>query len=114
MRRSLSEPDEENPEWTAEDMRNARPAMEVLPKAFIESIERYQRQRRLEKRSRTEMISLRVDRDVLDAFRATGKGWQMQANEALRAYMKKGLVKRRRPAVKRRAKKTRRAVAKRA
>ena len=35
------------------------------------------------------MISLRVDRDVLAAFRATGAGWQARMNEALRAALPK-------------------------
>ena len=29
-------------------------------------------------------VSLRVDADVLDAFKATGQGWQSRMNEALR------------------------------
>lgn len=32
-------------------------------------------------------ISLRVDPDVLDFFRAEGKGYQTQMNAVLRAYM---------------------------
>ena len=30
------------------------------------------------------VVSLRMDQDVLDSFRATGKGWQSRVNEALR------------------------------
>jgi BrnA antitoxin of type II toxin-antitoxin system len=33
------------------------------------------------------MISLRVDRDVLEAYRATGKGWQGRMNETLAAHV---------------------------
>ena len=33
----------------------------------------------------------RVDRDVVAAYRASGPGWQVKANEALRAYAKAGL-----------------------
>jgi hypothetical protein len=33
-----SRPDAENPEWTAEDIRRARPAMEVLPPAVVKAI----------------------------------------------------------------------------
>jgi uncharacterized protein (DUF4415 family) len=29
-------------------------------------------------------VSIRMDQDVLDIFRATGKGWQSRVNEALR------------------------------
>lgn len=32
--------------------------------------------------------SIRYDRDVLDAFRSTGDGWQTRINEALREYAK--------------------------
>jgi uncharacterized protein (DUF4415 family) len=31
-----------------------------------------------------EMVSLRIDRDVLDAFQADGPGWQERINVALR------------------------------
>lgn len=30
-------------------------------------------------------LSLRIDRDVVDAYRATGGGWQTRMNDALRA-----------------------------
>jgi uncharacterized protein (DUF4415 family) len=32
--------------------------------------------------------SVRYDRDVLDAFRSTGEGWQTRMNDALRDYAK--------------------------
>lgn len=35
---------------------------------------------------RKEQIALRVDKDVLDWFRALGPGWQTRMNAALRAY----------------------------
>jgi uncharacterized protein (DUF4415 family) len=34
--------------------------------------------------------TIRLDADVLEAFRATGPGWQSRINEALRQVMKKG------------------------
>lgn len=33
------------------------------------------------------LISLRLDQDVIDAFRATGKGWQSRINDALAAFV---------------------------
>jgi uncharacterized protein (DUF4415 family) len=33
-------------------------------------------------------ISLRLDPDVIDAFKATGKGWQGRINDALRKAAK--------------------------
>jgi uncharacterized protein (DUF4415 family) len=95
---AASRPDEENPEWTAEEMRNARPLLEVLPKELADALRRHQGQRGAQKRPTKELISLRVDRDVVAAYRATGRGWQSRANKALRAYAKSGLVTRaRRP-----------------
>ena len=32
-----------------------------------------------------ELVTLRIDRDVLDRFRAGGPGWQTRLNDALRA-----------------------------
>jgi uncharacterized protein (DUF4415 family) len=33
-------------------------------------------------------VTLRLDADVIDAMRASGPGWQIRANEALRARFK--------------------------
>lgn len=52
MRKSASRPDTENPEWTAEDMRRARPALEVLPKEVIDAIRRHQAEQRSQKTTR--------------------------------------------------------------
>jgi len=32
--------------------------------------------------------SIRFDLEILEAFKATGKGWQTRMNEALRTYLK--------------------------
>jgi uncharacterized protein (DUF4415 family) len=34
-----------------------------------------------------EQIALRIDRDILNSFRATGKGWQTLMNKALREWL---------------------------
>jgi uncharacterized protein (DUF4415 family) len=86
MRKNATRPDAENPEWTGEEMRAARPLLEVLPNEVVEAIRRYRGQRGPQKAPTKEMVSLRVDRDVVAAYRATGPGWQARANEALRAY----------------------------
>ena len=91
MRKNASRPDDENPEWTAEDFRNARPLLEVLSPETAAAWVRYQGQRGAQKKPTKELVSLRVDRDVLDAFRASGRGWQTRANAALRAYAKRAL-----------------------
>ena len=62
---------------------------ETVPKETADAIRRYRGQRGPQKSPTKELISLRVDRDVAAAYRATGPGWQTRANEALRAYAKK-------------------------
>ena len=89
MRKNASRPDAENPEWTPEDVQKARPLMEVLPKETAEAVRRYRGQRGPQKSPTKELISLRVDRDVVAAYRATGPGWQKRAGEALRIYARK-------------------------
>lgn len=95
MRKNASRPDVENPEWTAKEMRAARPLMDVLPKETVAAIRRYRGQRGPQKSPTKELVSLRVDRDVVDAYRATGPGWQTRANDALRAYAKTAGIDRR-------------------
>jgi uncharacterized protein (DUF4415 family) len=77
----------DNPEWTAEDFRNARPFAEVFPE-LAEGIRRARGRPVVEKPKR--QISLRLDPDVIDAFKATGKGWQGRINDALRKAAKLG------------------------
>src|SRR5579864_8285849 len=40
-----------------------------------------------------EQVSVRYDADVLEAFRATGEGWQTRMNDALRTYLKEHPLK---------------------
>lgn len=35
-----------------------------------------------------EQVAIRLDREILAAFRATGPGWQTRMNEALRDWLK--------------------------
>ena len=77
--------DPDNPEWTEEDFKNARPFAEVFPE-LAESIRRARGRPVMEKPKR--QISLRLDPDVIDAFKATGKGWQGRINDVLRKAAK--------------------------
>lgn len=79
-----------NPEWTRADMAKARPAAEVLPgligaKAAEELLRRGKG--RPPKEDRKVNQTLRLDPDVLDAYRQEGKGWQTLINEVLRQNM---------------------------
>ena len=73
------------PEWTAADFRRARPAAEVFPE--IVAAWRKRRGRGPQKAPTKKLVSLRLDRDVLERFRKTGPGWQGRVNKALRASL---------------------------
>jgi len=70
-------------EWTRDDFRKARPAREVLPQSFFDELEK-RRARGPQKAPTKKQLSLRLDQDVVDTFRATGPGWQSRINAALR------------------------------
>jgi uncharacterized protein (DUF4415 family) len=76
--------DEENPEWAEEDFARARPAREVLPPALYDALTNKRRGQRGPQKAPTKVaVTLRVDRDVLERFKAKGPGWQSRMNEAL-------------------------------
>ncbi|MDO5623294.1 MAG: BrnA antitoxin family protein [Pseudomonadota bacterium] len=63
----------------------ARPASEVLPAPVLAAA------RRAPGRpagSSKESTTVRFDRDVLEAFRASGPGWQTRMNAALRDWLR--------------------------
>jgi uncharacterized protein (DUF4415 family) len=70
--------DADNPEWTAEDFAQARPAAEVLPARLLRKV------RGPQKTPTKERVTIRLSRDVLARFRADGPGWQGRIDEALR------------------------------
>jgi uncharacterized protein (DUF4415 family) len=72
--------DSDNPEWRAEDFARARPVREVVP----DLVAAMQRFRGKQRRATKKQISLRLDPDVIEHFRARGKGWQARINATLR------------------------------
>jgi uncharacterized protein (DUF4415 family) len=77
--------DHDNPEWTDADFARAKPATEVLPAAFIAEARRGRgRPRGSLKAEPKQRVTLRLDKVVVDRFRATGAGWQSRINAALR------------------------------
>lgn len=84
-------PDDDNPEWTPEDFAKARPALEVIAEVFgPKSAEALRRGRgRPVKSERKVNQTLRLDPDVLEAYRLQGSGWQTRINEVLREHMPK-------------------------
>lgn len=83
--------DDENPEWTERDFRDAKPAAAVLPVLFGKQTAARMLQ---PKRGRPvsehpkEHVNLRLDAEVVAAFRATGRGWQTRLNSALKDWLK--------------------------
>jgi uncharacterized protein (DUF4415 family) len=71
--------DPDNPEWTEEDFARARPASE-LPPHVAAAFRRGGRPAG----SNKEQVSIRLDKDVLEKFKAGGPGWQTRINEALK------------------------------
>ncbi len=59
-----------------------RPTAEVLPE--LVELWRKRGERGPQKTPTKQQVTLRLDRDVIDRFRATGAGWQGRINEALR------------------------------
>ena len=78
--------DRDNPEWTREDFARARPAHAVVPEIVAAARRGRGKQRAPTKR----LVSMRLDRDVLDHFRASGPGWQGRINDVLRRAAKRG------------------------
>jgi uncharacterized protein (DUF4415 family) len=84
-----SRPDVENPEWTPANIQDARPALDVFEELFgpaaAETVKR--RRGRPVKADRKVNQTLRLDADVLDAYRRNGRGWQTLMNQVLREHM---------------------------
>ncbi len=86
---AASRPDEDNPEWTREEIRKARPALEVIAEVFGPNVaEEFRRGRgRPAKDGKKVHQTLRLDPDVVEAYRAQGRGWQAPMNDVLRQHM---------------------------
>ncbi|KXF74726.1 hypothetical protein ATN84_22795 [Paramesorhizobium deserti] len=78
----MIEADPDNPELTDEQIAEAKPFKEAFPR-LAEQMEKAVRGRpRLEKPKTP--VTIRLDQDVVDRFKATGRGWQGRMNDALR------------------------------
>lgn len=64
--------DEENPPLTEEELESLQPAINRHPEWF---------------RPKKADVHLKIDIDVLEAFKAKGKGYQTRINEVLREYV---------------------------
>lgn len=82
--------DDDTPEATAEWFLSARPAAEVLPElvgqATAEELLKPKRGRP-PAANRKAHVNLRLDADILKAFKNTGRGWQTRLNGVLRTWL---------------------------
>lgn len=84
--------DPDSPELDEAWFKRARLAAEVLsPEVYagLLTLRRRPGERGPQKAPTKERISLRLSRDVVATFRATGDGWQTRIDDALREYVAK-------------------------
>ena len=79
-------------ELSEEGFKYFRPASEVLPELFGAELAadmlRPKKPGRPPADTPKIFTGIRLDAEVLEAFRATGKGWQTRINEALKEWLK--------------------------
>jgi uncharacterized protein (DUF4415 family) len=85
----MSRIDDDNPEWTRDMFRKARPARDVLAQF---ELPKPRKGRGPQKAPTKVQTTIRLDSDVVAYFKNKGSGWQSRINNALR-----GVVERRRP-----------------
>ncbi|QIX99160.1 BrnA antitoxin family protein [Bordetella bronchiseptica] len=78
--------DRDNPEWTDAEFRRAKPAAEVLP-ASVHAMLGIRR-RGPQKTPTKQVVTIRLSPDVVEAFKASGTGWQTRVDAALRDWLK--------------------------
>ena len=70
-------------ELAPEDFARMKPASETHP----EIVKRYHRTRGPQKAPRKVVTTIRLDADVVEYFKAQGRGWQTRINEKLREVL---------------------------
>lgn len=76
--------DLENPEWTEQDFTEARSAKVALSPALLGKLG----VRGPQKAPTKEQINIRLSPNVLEAFRASGAGWQTRIDDALQDWLR--------------------------
>lgn len=72
--------DDDNPEWTEEDFRKAKPASSLPP----EILKAFPKTRGAQKAPKKIPVSIRLSQDVVARFKAGGPGWQSRIDEVLK------------------------------
>jgi len=73
--------DNDNPEWTEEDFTQV--------KKFSELPEEHQRILRgiMDENAAKKKVAVRLPRDVVEKMQATGEGWELRVEEAVRQWL---------------------------
>jgi uncharacterized protein (DUF4415 family) len=72
----------ESPELTDKELAEMRPAAEVVP--HIVARARKRGERGPQKAPTKQVVTIRLDREVLGHFRSSGPGWQTRVNDILK------------------------------
>ena len=75
--------DNDNPEWSEAEIRQATPFSALPP-----SLRAKLGVRGAQKTPTKERITIRLSREVVEQFRASGDGWQARIDAALREWLK--------------------------
>ena len=77
--------DDDAPELTSTELAEMRPAAEVLPPgAFAMLTKRRPGQRGPGKKPAKVQVTIRIERETIEAFKAKGEGWQSLMNDVLK------------------------------
>lgn len=80
--------DQDNPELTKEWFAKAKPASEAFSPEMFAALSAMKPARGRPKAVDPKVFTaIRLDADLLDAFKSTGKGWQTRVNAALRQFI---------------------------
>jgi len=75
----------DSPELTDEEMARLRPAREVLPSGFFEAVNEARKARGRPPMQQTKKsVTIRLDADLYEHYKAKGDRWQTQMNNDLR------------------------------
>jgi uncharacterized protein (DUF4415 family) len=72
--------DRDNPEWTEKDFKRSKPASEIFPQIVRKG-------RGPQKVSPKVSTTVRLDQEVIDYFKSTGRGWQRRLNNVLKKWI---------------------------
>jgi len=82
--------DPDNPEWSADDFQQSKPAKEFFDAKVYENwvaLKRRPGERGPQKSAVKERITIRLSPDIVSRFRETGPGWQTRVDEALADWL---------------------------